>query len=103
VPQPCCSEVEGRLTVGEGADHAGSPPDLAHDPLERVVIRYEMLGACSPATLNLKEAYGATIRDEGHREHGGAGRPFLNDEPSARVCFVAAPCDFPGCAVSADQ
>src|ERR1700704_3534647 len=28
---------EGRVAVGEGADHAGSPADLAHDALERIV------------------------------------------------------------------
>ena len=37
VPQSRRSKVEGRVAVGEGADHAGASTDLAHDALERIV------------------------------------------------------------------
>jgi hypothetical protein len=46
-------------------------------------------------------AYGATIRDKGHREHAlwvGRRRTM-----SCELVLVAGrPCDLPGCAVSAD-
>ena len=38
-----------------------------------------------------------------HREHEGAGRPPIDSGLRARARYMAAPCDFPGCAVSADQ
>jgi hypothetical protein len=47
-------------------------------------------------------AYGEPIRDAGHREHEGAGRPPIDRELRARARYMAAPDDFPGCAVSAD-
>lgn len=37
VPQPGCGQVEGGLAVRKRAHHTGSPSDLAHDPLQRVV------------------------------------------------------------------
>jgi hypothetical protein len=49
VAQPGRSKVEGRLPIREGTDHAGAPPDLAQDALERVV------GADAPPVL-LREA-----------------------------------------------
>jgi hypothetical protein len=36
VPQPRRHEHQRRVTVGEGAHHAGASPDLADDPLERI-------------------------------------------------------------------
>jgi hypothetical protein len=33
----------------------------------------------------------------------GPGRPPLDSGPRARTRYMAAPCDFPGCAASADQ
>jgi hypothetical protein len=67
------------------------------------IIRYE-----SPrrhvVRLFLKEtAYGEPIWDTGRREHEGAGRPSIDRGPRARARYMAAPCDFPGCAASADQ
>src|SRR5262245_62818672 len=43
--QPGRGEVQGRLPVGKGADHARAPPDLAQDALERIV------GADAPPML----------------------------------------------------
>lgn len=37
VPQTCCRQHQGCVTVRERTDHAGPPPDLAHQPLQRVV------------------------------------------------------------------
>jgi hypothetical protein len=50
-----------------------------------------------------KRRYGEPIWDTGRREHEGAGRPPINIGPRARARYMAAPCDFPGCAASADQ
>ena len=47
--------------------------------------------------------YGEQIRDAGRREHEGAGRPSIDSGLRARARYIAAPCDFPGCAASADQ
>jgi hypothetical protein len=47
--------------------------------------------------------YGEPIRDTGRREHEGAGRPPIDSGLRARARYMAAPCDFPRCAVSADQ
>jgi hypothetical protein len=47
--------------------------------------------------------YGEPILDTGRREHEGAGRPSTDSGLRARARYMAAPCDFPGCAVSADQ
>src|SRR5215831_19058466 len=38
VPEPGGSEVERRLPIRECAHHARTPPDLAQDALERIVI-----------------------------------------------------------------
>ena len=38
---------------------------------------------------------------QGHREHEGAGRPPIDSGLRARARYMASPCDFPGCAVSA--
>ena len=35
--QPCCRQVEARLTIRKGSDHTCAAPDLFHDPLERIV------------------------------------------------------------------
>src|SRR4051812_21104114 len=57
-----------------------------------------------PAALLGEESYGEpTIRDTGHREHEGAGRPPIDVGLRARTHYMAAPCDWPGCAASADQ
>ena len=37
MPQPVRGQVERRLAVGEGADHTGAAPNLAHDEVQRVV------------------------------------------------------------------
>src|SRR5882757_7282116 len=50
-----------------------------------------------------RRRYGEPILDTGRREHEGAGRPSIDSGLRARARYMAAPCDFPGCAVSADQ
>jgi hypothetical protein len=63
--------------------------------------RYEDRGDRSPGWDRLIPAYGATIRDEGHRERvKWAGRSYTM---SRELVLVAGrPCDLPGCAASAD-
>ena len=55
------------------------------------------------ALVRVELPYGEPIRDAGHREHEGAGRPPIDVGLRARARYMAAPCDLPGCAVSADQ
>src|ERR1700684_4221745 len=50
-----------------------------------------------------RRRYGEPILDTGRREHEGAARPSVDSGLRARARYMAAPCDFPGCAVSADQ
>jgi hypothetical protein len=53
------------------------------------------------AGIGLFPAYGATIRDEGHREHAEWAGPMYR--MSRELALVAGrPCDLPGCAESAD-
>jgi hypothetical protein len=68
------------------------------------IIRYEIIGALlSGCSSKGRRRYGEPIRDTGRREHEGAGRPSIDPGLRARARYMAAPCDFPGCAVSADQ
>jgi len=67
------------------------------------VIRYVSRGAFRPGGLAGELPYGEPIWDAGHREHEGAGRPPTDSGLRARARYMAAPCDFPGCAASADQ
>ena len=73
-------------------------------PFDLTVIRYEIRGRLAVRLFpGGKRQYGEPIRDTGRREHEGAGRPPIDSGPRARARYMAAPCDFPGCAVSADQ
>ena len=52
--------------------------------LNRIRNRHDKRGTLIvPAELG--SAYGEPIRDKGFREHDEVGRPFLYDEPRARV------------------
>jgi hypothetical protein len=76
--------------------------DRAVHPLDLTVIRYEIRRRlCLFPEGNWR--YGEPIRDTGRREHEGAGRPPIDSGLRARARYMATPCDFPGCAVSADQ
>jgi hypothetical protein len=66
----------------------------------RYVIRRRLVARLFPKG---RRRYGEPIRDTGRREHEGAGRPPIDSGLRARARYMAAPCDFPGCAVSADQ
>jgi hypothetical protein len=73
-------------------------------PLDDAIIRYEMRRRLAVRLFPKgRRRYGESIRDTGRREHEGAGRPSIDSGPRARAHYMAAPCDFPGCAVSADQ
>jgi hypothetical protein len=65
------------------------------------LVTGEDRGDRSPGWDRLIPAYGATIRDEGHRERvKWAGRSYTM---SRELVLVAGrPCDLPGCAASAD-
>ena len=68
------------------------------------VIRYEIRRRlCARLFPKGRRRYGEPIQDTGRREHEGAGRPPIDSGLRARARYMAAPCDFPGCAVSADQ
>jgi hypothetical protein len=43
--QPGRGEIECRLPVGKRANDAGSPPDLAQNAFERIVIWHVLIGA----------------------------------------------------------
>ena len=70
------------------------------DAIIRYVIRRRLAVRLFPER---GRRYGEPIRDTGRREHEGAGRPPIDSGPRARARYMAAPCDFPGCAASADQ
>ena len=70
------------------------------DALIRYVIRRRLAVRLFPKG---RRRYGEPILDTGRREHEGAGRPSIDSGLRARARYMAAPCDFPGCAVSADQ
>lgn len=72
-------------------------------PFDLAVIRYVICGALSSCCSSFGRPYGEPIRDVGHREHEGAGRPSIDRGLRARARYMAAPRDFPRCAASADQ
>src|ERR1700722_7888348 len=69
-------------------------------PIIRYVIRRRLAVRLFPRG---RRRYGEPILDTGRREHEGAGRPSIDSGLRARARYMTAPCDFPGCAVSADQ
>jgi hypothetical protein len=72
--------------------------------LNDAIIRYVIGGALIVrAVLVRRRCYGEPIWDVGHQEHEGAGRPSTDVGLRARARYMAASCDFPGCAASADQ
>ena len=78
----------------DGALHSFDLPIIRHDGRGAFLVRPFLPG---------ERPYGEPIRDAGHREHEGAGRPPIDPGLRARARYMAAPCDWPGCAVSADQ
>ena len=98
--QPGRGEVERRLPVRECANDARAPPDLAQNTLERIVNRYEILGA----NVRLRSSGSSRmVRPSGrrHREHEGAGRP-IRTMSRELVLLAGRLCDSPGCAESAN-
>ena len=78
--------------------------DRAVHSLGLAVIRYEIRRRLAVRLFpEGDQRYGEPIRDTVRREHEGAGRPSIDSGPRARARYMAAPCDFPGCAASADQ
>ena len=73
-------------------------------PFDLTVIRYVIRRRLAVRLFPKgRRRYGEPILDTGRREHEGAGRPSIDSGLRARARYMAAPCDFPGCAVSADQ
>ena len=66
--QPPGGQVERRLAVGKGADQAGSPADLAHDPLQRVV------GPQAPPVGLGETVVGERLGDPGAEDRAAAPR-----------------------------
>ena len=83
------ARLRAELPIGKRVNHARASPDLTQQALERIVNRYEDVGAAVPAAVGFMVAYGATIRGEGHREHEGAGRPICT--MSCELAFVSWP------------
>ena len=78
--------------------------DRPIQPLNLSIIRYVIRRRLAVRLFPRgRRRYGEPILDTGRREHEGAGRPSIDCGPRARARYMAAPCDFPGCAVSADQ
>ena len=74
------------------------------EPLDDAIIRYVIRRRLAVRLFPKgRRRYGEPILDTGRREHEGAGRPSIDSGLRARARYMAAPCDFPGCAVSADQ
>src|SRR6516164_5273388 len=65
------------------------------------IIRHDDLGAAGVSRFLEEAGYGEPIWDTGRREHQGAGRPPTDPGLRARARYMAAPCDWPGCAASA--
>jgi hypothetical protein len=78
----------------------GPSADLFHDPLERIVNRYEILGADVRLRLTSSRRM---VRPSGqrHREHEGAGRPIHTMSRELEL-LAGRLCDSPGCAESAN-
>src|SRR5271165_1817771 len=55
--------------IGEDADDVGSPLDLLVETFERIGNGMKIAVPARLAGIGWFPAYGATIRDEGHREH----------------------------------
>src|ERR1700683_3099398 len=78
--------------------------DCSIHSLDLAVIRYVIRRRLAVRLFPKgRRRYGEPILDTGRREHEGAGRPSIDSGLRARARYMAAPCDFPGCAVSADQ
>ena len=77
--------------------------DRAMETLANAVIRHDDFGALMFGPFLREKGYGEPIRDTGRREHESAGRPPTDPGLRARARYMAAPCDWPGCAASADQ
>ena len=71
----------------------------AMEALADAVIRHDDFGAPDVRRFLGETGYGEPIRDTGRREHGPPTDPGLR----ARARYMAAACDLPGCAASADQ
>src|ERR1700733_13463891 len=73
------------------------------EPFDDAIIRYEIIGASLSGFSRKGTGDMVSPSETGRREHEGAGRPPIDSGLRARARYMAAPCDFPGCAVSADQ
>ena len=104
-------EIEVGLQVLDGRVDLlaeGDPVELVEhglvEALRLSVIRYVIRRRLAVRLFPKgRRRYGEPILDTGRREHEGAGRPPIDSGLRARARYMAAPCDFPGCAVSADQ
>ena len=77
--------------------------DGAMEALTNSVIGHDDFGALLSAASSTKRVMVSPSGDTGRREHKGAGRPPTDPGLRARARYMAAPCDLPGCAASADQ
>ena len=92
------------IEVAEGPAEEEVLADVAERPFDLALIRYVIRRRLAVRLFPKgRRRYGEPILDTGRREHEGAGRPSIDSGPRARARYMAAPCDFPGCAVSADQ
>ena len=100
VPQMPAELIMAVVEVAFDGGVLNRPVHSLDDAIIRYVIRRRLAVLLFPKG---RRRYGEPIQDTGRREHVGAGRPSIDSGPRARARYMAAPCDFPGCAVSADQ
>lgn len=79
---PGCYQVQAGRRVGKRADHAGSPPDLAHDPFQRVVC--PQLHPMAVRESVVGQGFPDMGVDEVRRAHKTLAAEFIDDGPGFR-------------------
>src|ERR1700756_5382259 len=85
----------------------GDPIELVEDgameALANTIIRHDDLGALRVCRFLRERVMVSPSGTRGAGSTKGAGRPPTDPGLRARARYMAAPCDWPGCAASADQ
>jgi hypothetical protein len=77
--------------------------EAAVEAFDHAVIRHDDLGALGVCRLLRERVMVSPSGTRGAGSTKGAGRPPTDPGLRARARYMAAPCDWPGCAASADQ
>ena len=84
--EPGRGQVQRRLAVRKGANHARAPPDLAQDAFQRVV------GSDPPPVLLRESVIGERLLDAALNKLGGSGKPLLAQLRYHLPAFSRAAC-----------